>query len=87
MEHADRSSSSRVLVTGNAAVFIRVAGVGGVAGGDLGVDQGAQQFLGCPPLGLGGDQQLGGELAHGGELEPAQPGGEVGCQRRRARRS
>ena len=24
MEHADRSSSSRVLITGNAAVFIRV---------------------------------------------------------------
>ena len=36
------------------------AGVGGVAGADLGLDQGAQQFLGCPPLGLGGEQQLAG---------------------------
>ncbi len=58
-------------------------GVGGVAGGDLGVDQGAQQFLGCPPLGLRGDQQLGGELPDSGQLEPAQPGGDVGGQRRR----
>ena len=62
-------------------------GVGGVAGGDLGLDQGAQQFLRCPPLGLRGDQQLGGELAHRGELEPAQPGGQVGGQRRRRPRS
>ena len=55
------------------------AGVGGVAGGDLGLDQGAQQLLGCPPLGLGGEHQLRGELAHRGQLEPAQPGGEMGA--------
>ena len=60
-------------------------GVGGVAGGDLGVDQGPQQLLGRPPLGLRGDQQLGGELADGGQLEPPQPGGDVGRQRRRRR--
>src|SRR6266851_3723244 len=35
-------------------------GVGRVAGGDLGVDQGPQQFFGRPPLGLRGDQQAGG---------------------------
>ena len=47
------------------------AGVGGVAGGDLGLDQGAQQLLGGPALGLGGDQQLGGEL---GASRPASAG-------------
>src|SRR5262249_51133190 len=36
-------------------------GVGGVAGGDLGVDQGPQQLFGGPPLGLRGDQQVGGD--------------------------
>ena len=34
-------------------------GVGGVAGADLGLDQGPQQPLRCPPLGLGGQEQLG----------------------------
>ena len=58
-------------------------GVGCLTGGDLGVDQGPQQFLGCPPLGPGGDQQLGGELPHRSELEPAQSGGDVGRQLRR----
>ena len=59
------------------------AGVGLVAGGDLGLDQGAQELLGVPPLGLGGDQQLGGEAAHRGHLQPFQPVVEVGRQRRR----
>ena len=59
------------------------AGVGLVAGGDLGLDQGAQELLGGPPLGLGGDQQLGGEAAHRGQLQPLQPAFEVGGQRRR----
>ena len=58
------------------------ADVGGVAGGDLGLDQGAQELLGGPALGLGGDQQLGGELAHRGQFQPPQPGGQVGGQRR-----
>ena len=56
-------------------------GVGGVAGGDLGLDEGAQQFLGCPPLGLRGAQQFRGELAYRGQLEPAQPVDQVGGQR------
>ena len=72
---------------GTRRFFMPGPGVGGVAGGDLGLDQGAQQLLGCPPLGLRGDQQLGGELPHRGELQPAQPGGEVGGQRRRRPRS
>ena len=60
-------------------------GVGGVAGADLGFDQDAQQLLGCPPLGFRGEQQLGGEAAHRGQLEPPQALGEVGGQRRRGR--
>ena len=58
-------------MTGNARGLHPGRGVGGVAGGDLRFDQGPQQFLRCPPLGLRGDQQLGGEPADGGELEPA----------------
>jgi cytochrome P450 len=58
-----------------------VAGVGGVPGGDLGLDEGAQELLRGPALGLRGDQQLRGELAHRGELEPAQPVDQVGGQR------
>ena len=53
------------------------AGVGGVAGGDLGLDEGAQQLFGRPALGLRGAQHLGGESAHRGELEPAQPVDQV----------
>ena len=60
------------------------AGVGGVPGGDLGLHQGAQQLLGCPPLGLRGAQQLRRQLTHGGQLEPAQPVGEVRRQRWRS---
>ena len=60
------------------------AGVGLVAGGDLGLDQGAEELLGVPPLGLRGDQQLGGEAAHRGHLQPLQPVVQVGGQRRRA---
>jgi hypothetical protein len=48
----------------------------------LRVIAGAQELLGVPPLGLGGDQQLGGQAAHRGEFEPLQPGVEVGGQRR-----
>ena len=57
-------------------------GVGGVAGGDLGLDEGAQQLLRCPALGLGGAQQLGGQLTHRGQLEPAQPVDQIGCEHR-----
>jgi hypothetical protein len=81
MLDAPRSSSSRVLVTGECGGFEPGGGVGCVAGGDLGVDQGAEQFLGCPPLGLRGEQELGGQVAHRGELEPPQPGFQVRCQR------
>src|SRR5690348_8230023 len=58
-------------------------GVGGVPRRDLGLDQGAQQLLGGPPLSAGGQQQLGGQLANRGELEPPQPGSQVRRQRRR----
>jgi hypothetical protein len=60
-----------------------VAGVRGVPGTDLGLDQGAQQLLRRPALGLGGDQQLRREGAHRGQLEPAQPRVKVRRQRRR----
>ena len=36
-----------------------VPGVGLVPGGDLGFDEGAQELLGVPPLGAGGDQESG----------------------------
>ena len=70
---ADRSNSSMVLSDGEAGLLAAQPGVAGVAGGDLGLDQGPQQLFGCPALGLRGDQQLGGDAAHAGELEPAQP--------------
>jgi site-specific DNA recombinase len=60
-------------------------GVGGVAGGDLGLDQGAEQFFRGPPLGLRGQQELGGEPPHRGHFQPAQPLGQVGGQRRDGR--
>ena len=85
MEEAARSKSPRVLVTGKAALPHPVPGVGLIPGRDLGFDQGAQELLGVPPLGAGGDQEFGGQAAHRGELEPAQPGGQVGGQRRRCR--
>ena len=59
------------------------AGVGFVAGGDLGFDQGAQELLGVPALRLGGDQQFWGEAAHRGHLQPFQPVVEVRGQWRR----
>jgi hypothetical protein len=73
------------LVTGNAAFFSLVRGAGGVAGVDLGLDQGAQQFLRCPALGLGGQEQFGGEPAHRSQFRPPQPLGQVGGQRQRGR--
>ena len=79
-----RSNSSRVLSDRERRGLEPGAGVGGVAGGDLGLDQGAQQLLGCPPLGLRGEQQLGGELAHRGQLEPAQPARPGPARQRRA---
>jgi hypothetical protein len=62
------------------------AGVGGVAGADLGLDQGAEELLGLPPLGFRGDQQLGCELPHRGHLQPLQPLNEVRRQWWRRRR-
>jgi hypothetical protein len=58
-------------------------GVGLIAGGDFGVDQGAQELFGVPPLGLRGDQQLGSQAAHRGQFQASEPGVEVGGQRRR----
>ena len=39
----------------------------------LGFDQGAQELLGLPALRLGQDQQLGAQMSHGPEPQPAQP--------------
>jgi hypothetical protein len=61
------------------------SGVGVVAGGDFGLDQGAEHLFGCPALGLGRDEQLGRELTHRGELEAAQARGQVGVQGRDGR--
>ena len=40
-----------------------VGGVGGIAGGDLGLDQRAQDLFGCPALGLGDLEDFGGVAA------------------------
>ena len=53
-----------------------------VARGDLGFDQGAQELLGAPALGLGHHQQFGSEAAYGTEAQAAEPGFEVGGERR-----
>ena len=52
-------------------------GVRRVPGGDLGLDEGAEELLGRPPLGFGGEEQLGGEAAHGSQPEPPETGLEV----------
>ena len=49
----------------------------------LGLDQGAEDLLGCPALGPGDLEQFGRQLADRGELEPAQAGGQVRVQDRR----
>ncbi len=43
--------------------------IGGVAGGDLGFDEGAQELLGGPALCLGGLQEFGCQRSDTGELE------------------
>ena len=53
------------------------AGVRLVAGSDLGLHQGAEELFGVPPLGAGGEEQLGGEAAHPGHLQPFQTGSQV----------
>jgi hypothetical protein len=60
--------------------------VGRLARGDLLADQGGEQLVRRPALGLGGLQQLGRELAHPAQPQPAQPGLELGIQRRAHRR-
>ncbi len=62
MEDTPRSNSSSVLVTGNATVFSRVRALGAsravisASGGDLGLDQGAEQLLGAFSLPRKGDR-------------------------------
>jgi hypothetical protein len=58
------------------------AGVRLIAGGDLGLHQGAEELLGVPPLGAGGEEQFGGEATHPGHLQPFQTGGQVRRQGR-----
>ena len=62
-----------------------------VARGDLGFEQRAQELLGTPALGLGGDQQLRREVTNRRESKTSQSGVEVGrqcaagsCSRRRS---
>jgi hypothetical protein len=62
--------------------FEPVGFVGRIAGGDLGLDQGAQHFLGGPALCLGGQQDLGGTAAHRRQLEPPDPSVQIGGKRR-----
>jgi hypothetical protein len=56
--------------------------VGRVARGDLGLDEGAQQFLWRPALGLGLLQGFGGHRPNTGQLQALEPGEQVGSQRR-----
>ena len=86
IDEAATSNSSRRLATGKLAADPG-SGVGRVAAGDLRFDEGAQELLRRPALRLGGDQQLGGDAAHRGELQPAQTGVEIGGERRRRARS
>jgi hypothetical protein len=65
---AARSNCSTVLTVGKQACLLRSRVLLGIPGGDLDLDQGPQQLLGGPALGLGGDQQLRGDPAHAGEL-------------------
>jgi hypothetical protein len=58
-----------------------VGGVGGIAGSDLGLHQGAQQLVGRPALGFGGQQHFGGGAAHRGQLQPPQATVQVQRQR------
>jgi hypothetical protein len=60
-------------------------GVGLIPGADLRLDQGVQNSWGLHRCALAGDDQLGGEAPHRRELEPPEPGVEVGGQRRRCR--
>ena len=64
-------------MTGNAGGFEPVDDVGGIPGGQFGLDEGAQHFLGGPALRFGGEQHLGGGAADRGEFEPPQPGIEI----------
>lgn len=57
------------------------AGVGIVAGGDLGVDEDPEDLFGLPSLGAGGLEDLGSDGAHLGQLQPLEPGDQVGIQR------
>jgi hypothetical protein len=70
------------LEDGERGGFEAVGGVGGIAGGDLGLDQGAQHLFGGPALGLGHLQYLGCGAAHRSEFEPAQPGIQIRGQER-----
>jgi hypothetical protein len=67
IEDALRSSASTVLITGNAAFFIRVLALEASRAASSASIR-AQQFLRCPPLGLGGSSS-------------PQPDGQVGCKR------
>ena len=55
--------------------------VGCLAGGDLFADEGGEQFVRRPALGLGGLQQLGRELAHSAQPQSSEPGLELGIKR------
>ena len=65
---------------GEPSGFEPVGGVGGIPGGDLSFDQGAQHFLRCPPLNLRGDHYFGGVASDSRQLQAAQRGVQIGGQ-------
>jgi len=71
MLEADRSNSSMVLMTGKAAALRRARVLEASREAISASIRVRSTSSGGPALGLGGEQQLRGELAHRAELEPA----------------
>ncbi len=66
---------------GEAGLAVAAPPVALVAGGDLRFDEGAQDLVWLPPLGLGGLQDLRCDPANGRQLQPLQTRLQVGGQR------
>ena len=73
-EEAATSNSSRVLVTGKAATFIRARALDRSREAISASIEDPQELFGLPALGLSRHQQLGGELPDGREPQAAAPG-------------
>ena len=83
MEEALRSNSSRVLVTGNAAALSRVRALEASRAVISASTRVRSSSSGAHRWVFAVISSSGARLAHRGELEPPQPGGQVGGQRRR----